>query len=59
MSVRPLHVLRWLLLPVTKLMRVTDAAVGRAARGGNPPASETETLEQEFEQEILSAVEEG
>jgi putative hemolysin len=59
MSVRPLHVLRWLLLPVTKLMRVTDAAVGRAARAGNPPASETETLEQEFEQEILSAVEEG
>jgi putative hemolysin len=52
-----LHALRAVLMPVTKLMHLTDALVERAAsRGGS---DEPEKLEQEIEQEIIAAVEEG
>ena len=55
--VRFLHGLRLVMLPVTKLMHATDTVVARAAdrRGQDQP----EQLEQEIENEILSAVEEG
>lgn len=53
----PLHGLRALLMPITKLMHLTDALVEKAAsRGGS---DEPEKLEQEVEQEIIAAVEEG
>jgi len=52
-----LHGLRALLIPVTKLMHLTDALVERAAaRGGTDQPLK---LEQEIEQEIIAAVEEG
>ncbi|HEV2293426.1 MAG TPA: hemolysin family protein [Tepidisphaeraceae bacterium] len=55
--VQMLHGLRAVLMPVTKLMHLTDALVERAAsRGGS---DEPEKLEQEVEQEIIAAVEEG
>ncbi|MGB7158762.1 MAG: hemolysin family protein [Tepidisphaeraceae bacterium] len=55
--VEMLHGLRAILMPVTKLMHLTDALVERAAsRGGS---DQPETLEQEIEQEIIAAVAEG
>src|SRR3712207_869242 len=57
MAVRPLHVLRVVLMPVTKLMHVSDRLVRRAAGAGGPQT--TEKIEEEIEEEILSAVEEG
>jgi putative hemolysin len=52
-----LHALRAVLMPVTKLMHLTDALVERAASRG--ATDEPEKLEQEIEQEIIAAVEEG
>ena len=52
-----LHALRAVLMPVTKLMHLTDALVERAASRG--AADQPEKLEQEIEQEIIAAVEEG
>jgi CBS domain containing-hemolysin-like protein len=52
-----LHGLRAILMPVTKLMHLTDALVERAAsRGGN---GQPEQLEHEIEQDIIATVEEG
>ncbi len=52
-----LHGLRAVLMPVTKVMHLTDALVERAAsRGGS---DEPQKLEQQIEQEIIAAVEEG
>ena len=44
-------------MPVTKLMHLTDALVERAASRG--ATDQPEKLEQEIEQEIIAAVEEG
>src|SRR5947199_166161 len=55
--VRPLKWMRVALLPLTKVMHATNALVVRAA--GSDAAAEAETIEEEIEQEILSAVEEG
>jgi putative hemolysin len=55
--VEMLHGLRAILMPVTKVMHLTDALVERAAsRGGS---DEPQKLEQEIEQEIIAAVAEG
>jgi putative hemolysin len=52
-----LHGLRAVLMPVTKLMHLTDALVEKAAsRGGS---DQPQKLEHEIEQEIIAAVEEG
>jgi CBS domain containing-hemolysin-like protein len=53
----PLHGMRSILMPIVKLMHLTDALVRRAASGAE--ASEPGRIEQEAEQEILSAVEQG
>jgi putative hemolysin len=57
MFVGMLHGLRTLLTPVTKLMTWTDLLVRKATAGANGSASED--LEEEIEQDILSAIEEG
>lgn len=57
MSVRPLQLLRLALLPVLSLMHGTDAVVRRMTARSR--SREPERAEEEFEQEILSAVEEG
>jgi putative hemolysin len=49
--------LRLALLPVTKLMHVTDRVVASAAAG--PADEQSGTMEEEIENEILSVVEEG
>ncbi len=54
-----LHGLRALLMPVTKLMHVTDAMVEKAASRGGGGSAESDKLEEEIEQEIIAAVEEG
>ena len=56
-TVELLHALRAVLMPVTKLMHLTDALVERAASRG--ATDQPEKLEQEIEQEIIAAVEEG
>ena len=56
--VRFLHGMRLAMIPVTKLMSFTDALVANAAKSGDE-TSEPEKIEQDFEQEILSAVQEG
>jgi CBS domain containing-hemolysin-like protein len=53
----PLHAMRSILMPIVKLMHLTDALVRRAASGTE--SSEPGRIEQEAEQEILSAVEQG
>src|SRR5205823_4193510 len=53
--IRFLHGLRLAMLPVTKLMRAVDSAVAAAATDTETP--EPEKVEQEIENEILSAVE--
>ena len=55
--IRFLHGLRLAMLPVTKLMNVVDSAVARAAVDAEK--TEPQKIEQEIENEILSAVEEG
>jgi putative hemolysin len=55
--IRFLHGLRMVMLPVTKLMHATDAIVAKAATSSE--ASEPQQIEQDIENEILSAVEEG
>jgi magnesium and cobalt transporter len=55
--VGPLHGLRTVLMPVVRLMHLTDRLVARAAKPSDE--QEPERLEEEIEQEILSAVEEG
>ena len=55
--IRFLHGLRLATLPVTKLMSAVDSAVAAAAT--DTETSEPEKVEQEIENEILSAVEEG
>ena len=55
--VRFLHGLRLAAWPITKLMHVVDRLVFHAATSSTPP--EPEALEEEIENEILSAVEEG
>ena len=52
-QVRFLHLLRTLMLPLTKLLRVIDDVVARATGSANGTES------QHVEQQILSAVEEG
>src|SRR5688572_7980420 len=56
-SIRFLHGLRLAMLPVTKLMHAIDSLVSRAATTSAP--QEQEAIEEEIENEILSAVEEG
>ncbi len=56
--VRFLHGLRLAMTPVTKLMDVTDAVVARAATSA-ADENEPGKIEQDIEQDILSAVEEG
>jgi CBS domain containing-hemolysin-like protein len=56
-SIGFLHGLRIVLLPVTKLMHLTDHLVASAARNGAD--SEPDQLETDIENEILSVVEEG
>jgi CBS domain containing-hemolysin-like protein len=56
--VRFLHGLRLALLPVTALMHAADTVVLKAATTASA-TPEPEKIEQEIEQEILSAVEEG
>jgi CBS domain containing-hemolysin-like protein len=55
--VRFLHGFRLMMLPVTKVMHAIDAAVRHAATATD--ATEPEKIEEEMEQEILSAAEEG
>ncbi|MEO6436102.1 MAG: hemolysin family protein [Tepidisphaeraceae bacterium] len=55
--VRFLHGMRLVLLPLTKLMDAMDLLVARAAT--NSGEGQSEKLEQDIENEILSAVEEG
>jgi len=55
--VRFLHGLRLVMTPVTKLMDVTDGFVARAATSTDEHAPDK--IEQDIEQDILSAVEEG
>jgi putative hemolysin len=55
--IRFLHGLRLTLLPVTKLMQPIDNLIASAAT--SEEASEPERIEQDVENEILSAVEEG
>src|SRR5688572_17951537 len=57
-SVRFLHGLRLACWPVTKLMHAVDQLVSRAAISSSSP-QEQEAIEEEIENEILSAVEEG
>jgi CBS domain containing-hemolysin-like protein len=57
MFVRLLHGLRALLTPVTQLMTWTDQLVQKATTSGN--GNHAEDLEEEIEQDILSAIEEG
>jgi putative hemolysin len=56
----PLHALRRVFTPVTKLMHATDKVVAKATTASST-STETpaEKIEAEIEQEILSAVEEG
>lgn len=54
-SIRPLHVWRMSLWPVTKVMHTTDRLIGKAADAAAPPAEKEEVIEQE----ILSVVEAG
>lgn len=51
--VGPVHLLRWLMTPVTRLMAVIDRIVGAAAAGAVEPEPE------QIEKELLSVVEEG
>jgi putative hemolysin len=53
----PMHAVRRAMLPLTKLMHGIDALVRGAT--GNAAEPGPETLEQEIQQDILSAVEEG
>lgn len=54
--VRFLHGLRRALLPVTRLMHATDRMVAHLVGAGKQPQDQ---IEEEYEQEILSVVEEG
>jgi putative hemolysin len=56
--IRFLRGMRLVMLPVTKLMDVTDSVVARATTTATD-TTEPERVEQEIEQEILSAVQEG
>ncbi|MBC8107209.1 MAG: HlyC/CorC family transporter [Anaerolineae bacterium] len=56
-SARFLHGLRLALRPVTRIMHMIDRMVCNLA--GRPDGDDNSQLEQEIEQEILSAVEEG
>jgi len=56
--IRMLHGLRSILMPVTKLMHLTDALVERAASRRSADEG-PKKLEHEVEQEIIAAVEEG
>jgi CBS domain containing-hemolysin-like protein len=55
--VRFLHGMRLAMLPVTKLMNRIDTAIASAAK--DTAAPQPQKIEQEIENEILSAVEEG
>lgn len=55
-SARPLHVMRLLFKPLAWVMHLSDRFVRNASGAG---AVEPEQLEQQIEEEILSAVEEG
>jgi CBS domain containing-hemolysin-like protein len=54
--VRFLHGLRLAMMPVTKLMHAIDSMVAQATNGSD---DQEEQIEQDIENEILSAVEEG
>lgn len=55
--VRFLHGLRLVMIPITKLMHATDIVVAHATERAAP--AEPQRIEQDIENEILSAVEEG
>ena len=55
--VRPLHTLRWIMWPITRLMHLLDQLVLRAVGASAIP--EMEKIEHDIQQEILSVVEEG
>jgi CBS domain containing-hemolysin-like protein len=57
LSVVPLHAYRRAVLPFTRLMHGVDRAVRKLA--GRSEQTQSKQLEEEIEQEILSAVEEG
>lgn len=56
-SIRPLHLLRLVFRPLTAILHLTDRFVRDAA--GASGIREPEQIEQQIEQDILSAVEEG
>ncbi len=58
-SIRFLHGLRLVMLPVTTLMHATDSIVARATTAHATPTEASDKIEHDIEQEILSAVEEG